>query len=574
MYVVREQNDRVAGRFYGSRSLGVDGDTAFASGIGVAGDLMDAVDFGHRLDVVNQDLVIRNAAVVEDRDVRAEHCEAVAHIHEHVVVRCERVLLGEVEVFVVTGLLVQNTDVLDAVRKRRIDGACPHLIRSDNAVRLNIVVDLVLQARNLQEAAVLTRVDACAHLECIKDLLTRDFCEHRCVAERMNVDDLLEGDVAGRDVRTDAAAVDKRDIRIEHEAICVCAQVAEVGFLAADCTIVGIRIEDREIMIGVRNNGVQQSVELVFDALDERIGFRIVLDLLGCREDLHREAAFCIDRQLADVCELRAGLAVEDVFVFLILHGCVDDGMAVTVDERICAGDVRDHFGGHPRAGLFVNAHVTDDDDVIRAFRLCCVDRVLRCGVDACAGVILAEAVDVFACFVHEVGRGGLGDGFRRGETDKRDLLAVCFKDLVSVEHRLVAFDLHKVRGNVRIFRLLDESKHLIHTVVEFMVAERCEIITDKVHDVDDRFALREGTDRSALYVVARVNKDDFVAFRFEGLLEICKTCVAPTVTDAAVHVVREQNDRVARRLDYRRFRRFAGCPSDLYLVEIKRTIV
>ena len=223
--------------------------------------------------------------------------------------------------------------------------------------------------------------------------------------------------------------------------------------------------------------------------------------------------------------------------------------MAVTVDECIGTGDVRDDIGSRPGLRLLVDTHVTDENDVIRAFCLCCVNSGLDCGVDAFTGCILAEAIDVSGVvFVHEVGRSGLGDRFGGGDTDKCDLLAVCFDDLISIEHRRVAFDLYEVRGNVRIFRLLDESKQLIHTVVEFMVAERCEIITDKVHDVDDRFALGEGADRSALYVVARVNKDDFVAFRFEGLLEVCKTCIAPTVADAAVHVVREQNDRVARR--------------------------
>ena len=298
-------------------------------------------------------------------------------------------------------------------------------------------------------------------------------------------------------------------------------------------------------MIGVRNNGVQQSVELVFDALDVFIGFRIVLDLLGCREQLHCERTVRCDRQLADVCELRAGLAVENGIAFLVFNNRIDDGVAVTVDECIRAGDVLDDFGSRPGLRLLVDTHVTDEDDVIRAFFFRSVNRSLCRCVDAFTGRILAEAVDVRGVvFVHEVGGGGLGDGFRRGETDKRDLLAVRFKDLVSVEHRLVAFDLHKVRGNVRIFGLLNKSKHLIHTVVELMVAERCEIVTDKVHDVDDRFALGEGADRSALDVVARVNEDDFIALCFEGLLEVCKACVTPAVADAAVYVVREQNDR------------------------------
>ena len=97
------------------------------------------------------------------------------------------------------------------------------------------------------------------------------------------------------------------------------------------------------------------------------------------------------------------------------------------------------------------------------------------------------------------------------------------------------------------------------------MVAGDREIVTDKVHDVDDRFALRQRADRAALAVVACVDEKDFVAFRLKGLLEVCNACIAPAVADAAVHVVREQNDRVARRLNDRRFRRFAGLRIEIH---------
>ena len=361
----------------------------------------------------------------------------------------------------------------------------------------------------------------------------------------MDVDDLLEGDVACRNVRTDAAAVDERDIRIEHEAICVGAQVAEIGLMIAH-PAVAFRIVDCQQVIGVRNDGVQKLVEFIFDRLDVRVGLRIVLNLRGSGEQLHRERAVRLDRQLADVCELRAGLAVEDFLAVLVrnLH-TVDHAVAVTVDERVETGGVRNDFGRRPGLRLLVDAHVADCDDVVRAVRLRRVDRRLNRGVDACAGIILAEAVDVLAGIVHEVGRGGLGDRFGGGDTDERDLLLVDFDDLVRVKNRRVLFEIHEVCGEVRILGLLHQNEELIHAVVELVVAERCEVVTDKVHDVDDRFAVRQGADRSALHVVARVDKEDFVAFGFERLLEVCNACIAPAVADAAVHVVREQNDRV-----------------------------
>ena len=367
----------------------------------------------------------------------------------------------------------------------------------------------------------------------------------------MDVDDLLEGDIARRDVGTDAAAVDERDIRVELRSVRIRAEVAEVGFMVADRTFARLRVLDGQQVIGVRNDCVQQRCELFLDRRDERIGFRIVLNLLGCREELKIERAVRRDCQLADVGELRAGLAVENVFAVLILNDCVDDGMAVAVDERVKAAHIRDDFGSGPRLGLLIDAHMADCDDVIRAFSLRRVDRCLYRSIDAFAGRILAEAVDVFGViFVHEVRRGGLGDGFRRGDTDECDLLAVRFEDLVGVQSMFICPKIHEVCGNVRIVCHADELEHTGHAVVKFVVAERCEVVADLVHDLDDRFAAGEGADRAALYVVARVNEDDFVACFLKRLLQACNACIAPTVADAAMYVVREQNDRIAGRFN------------------------
>ena len=99
---------------------------------------------------------------------------------------------------------------------------------------LDVAVDLIAQAGDLQEAAGLAGHRAGAPLQRVQDLLAGDLDHAHGVAEGMDLEDIVEGDVARVDVDADAAAVDKGDIRAGLVAVGVRAQVAQVGLGAAD----------------------------------------------------------------------------------------------------------------------------------------------------------------------------------------------------------------------------------------------------------------------------------------------------------------------------------------------------
>ena len=78
------------------------------------------------------------------------------------------------------------------------------------------------------------------------------------------------------------------------------------------------------------------------------------------------------------------------------------------------------------------------------------------------------------------------------------------------------------------------------------MVAERHNVITGCVHQLDRGFALRVADIGSALCVVARVDKNDVCALCFIILFECGDLCIQ---VDLAVHVVGVQNNGLARKI-------------------------
>ena len=99
------------------------------------------------------------------------------------------------------------------------------------------------------------------------------------------------------------------------------------------------------------------------------------------------------------------------VLVLDQLHG--NGGMGVAVKHGVDAGGVGDQVGRAPRLGGFVNAQMCNGDNVGRAVLLGSVNGFLHLVIKVSALVALREGVDEIAVGVLEVGRGGLGEGFR-----------------------------------------------------------------------------------------------------------------------------------------------------------------
>ena len=210
--------------------------------------------------------------------------------------------------------------------------------------------------------------------------------------------------------------------------------------------------------------------------------------------------------------------------------------MGVTVDEGVKAGGVGNDFLAHPRGGLLVDAEMAEADDIIGARGLGRVDGLLHRIVEVSAVVALAEAIDVIAVGILEVGGGGLGKGLRRADADERDLHALDLEHLISVEVGLAVLA-GEVCGDIGILRqILGNVQELVHAIVELMIAGNGSIVLEVVHDVDDVLALGERADHAALNMVARVNE------QIRALVQRCDLGILLVV---AVNIVGVQNGDV-----------------------------
>ena len=208
----------------------------------------------------------------------------------------------------------------------------------------------------------------------------------------------------------------------------------------------------------------------------------------------------------------------------------------MAVDEGVKAGGVGNDFLAHPGGGLLVDAEMAEADDIIGARGLGRIDGLLHRIVEVSAVVALAEAIDVIAVGILEVGRGGLGKGLRRADADKRDLHALDLEDLISVEVGLAVLA-GEVCGDIGILRqVLGNVQELIHAIVELMVAGNGSIVLEVVHDVDDVLALGERADHAALNMVARIHE------QIRALVQRCDLGILLVV---AVNIVGVQNGDV-----------------------------
>ena len=350
----------------------------------------------------------------------------------------------------------------------------------------------------------------------------------------MDLDDIAVGDVADLDVVAHAAAVDEGDVSAQQDAVGVRAQVAEVGLGIADRAL-AVRAVDGQLNAGLGNDLLLQGVELIGDGLD--IGRRLGVGLDRVQINvLVGDGTVGLNDDLADVGELGAGLLKDDLLAGLILDRFGEGGVGVAVDEGVKAGGVGNDFLAHPGGGLLVDAEMAEADDIIGARGLGRIDGLLHRLVEVSAVVALAEAEDVVAIGVLEVGGGGLGEGLRRADADKRDLHALDLEHLISVEVGLAVLA-GEVCGDIGILRqILGNVQELVHAIVELMVAGNGSIVLEVVHDVDDVLALGERADHAALNMVARVN---------EQIRVLVQRCDLGILLIVAVNIVGVQNGDV-----------------------------
>ena len=155
---------------------------------------------------------------------------------------------------------------------------------------------------------------------------------------------------------------------------------------------------------------------------------------------------------------------------------------------------------------------------------------------------ILQEAVDEFTLVIHEILGGGGTKRHGCCDADESDLHAVKLLDDVGLEDQF-AF-LVEVAADIGERSLSGQFKETVHAVVKFMVAGDRDIVTDGVHDIDERFAGGHRADRFALDRVAVVNEQDIIVGR-EAFLHRIETGIAPALADAAVDIAGVQDDQV-----------------------------
>ena len=503
--IVDSLNSPVAVDNVGVRS-GNDADAALRRSIGSGDGAAQII-----LDVVDEDLVVQHDGILQQLVV-GEHIDAVAGILEHIVVGRDRVCSLRINIDILA--VLQDLDVLDAVSAVNGD---EHGLVVTLGRRLDRGVDGVLQAGNLQEAAHFTNgvlpVGVGGHgvagrpFERVDDFLTGRLDDAERVAVRMDLDDLAVGDVAGRDVGTDAAAVDERDVSAGNGTVGVGTEVAEVGLTVADgAGAVGTL--RGQVHGALCNDGVDQRFVLFLNGLDECVG-SVVLDRV-VSDQLRGELAVR-DGQLADVDELRARGGQGDLLAVLVLdHLHLNGGVGMAVEHDVDAGGVGDQIGRTPRLGGFVDTQMRNGDDIGRTVLLGSVNGFLHLVVKVSAVIALREGIDEFAVGVLEVGRGRLGKRFGRVDADESDLRVAVGLDLI----RLVAGQplavlgrIGQVAAKILILGLVDELLELRQGVVKFVVAEGSKIIADFIHNIDQIDRGYQNIDKRLNGIGARITR-------------------------------------------------------------------
>ena len=447
---------------------------------------------------------------------------------------------------VLAGLAVQNLNILDPA-------VAGHLHEVTSVVQLHGGGDGgvhgVLDAGNLQEAAALRHAGLHgAQLQSVQDLLAGNLHQAGQVAEGMDSDDVAVGDVAGGNIVADAAAVDKADVSAQQHAVGVGAQVAQVGLGGADGPLAGVGIVDGQIHGGGGDDFFRLGFILSLNTINEGLGGGVGLRGGGHISQSHQlggHGAVGSDDQLAHGLSLGAGLAQEHVLAVGILHGLGGlGGVGVAVQHHVDAGGVGNDLGGHPGRTLGVLTQVSQGHHILGASLAGGIHGVLHLVIEGLAVLVLAEAIDVLALVVLEVGGGGLGQGLGSGDAHIGHVHIAVGDHGVGLQNGL-AVGVHKVTADIGVLSLvLGDVQEGIHAEIKLMVAGDGNVVAHVVHDVHDPAALGQGTQDAALDGVAVVHQGDVVGAVFGFHLSLIggDGGIGHTVVAGAVDVVGVEN--------------------------------
>ncbi len=384
----------------------------------------------------------------------------------------------------------------------------------------------------------------------------------------------LVGNITGRSNRiTDAAAVHHGKVHIHIHIVeqvikRVRAEVTRVGLLLtheagrAVFRIVLHRISkgadlDAELLIDLGD-------PLILDRLDIGIGGNIgqILSL----EKLGGDLAVLGDGHLTERCKIGAGLSQNDGLAVLVLDFLHFNGaVRVAVNKRAQAADVRDHVLGVPGIGRRIVAEVAESDDIVCLLGSR-INGLLNSLIERLAVRAAGDTVNVLALLILEVGRRGLGEGFRRGDANKGDLHAADLENLVRVEDQIASntvFFMIEIAGNIGDLALGHRFERTGHAIVEFVVADGRQIVTGGLHQLNDRSPLIHGTVSGTLDVVTGVDQQDILEAvligRDRGILDILGHVGMDIVTVKHCNVARRGLGSRSRGRVRRLLRRKAG---------------
>jgi len=389
-------------------------------------------------------------------------------------------------------------------------------------------VDLVGCTCDLQEAAVFFSFctgKAGCKLQRVLNLSAGDRHQTGHIAKGADLLAGLEGPVARRLIRADAAAVHDGDITvqlldlIEVDIDTVRHKVTEVGLAGADAPLAGSGIADVEVGFCHCDLLTQHIIHRIhpcrLNACNGAVG-----TLVG-RDQLRGNGAIGLDGHFTDIGKVGAGLRQSDrlagqVFYPLTFH----NRMGMPVNKGVKAGGMFDHFPARPRRGRRIYAQMAKTNDVIGK-RLCPINGILHRTIQFFAVVTAQNIIDIEALArIHKVSRGGFGEGLRRRHTDKGDGSAAN-AEIFGVRQNTGAQRLiDPVAGEVRIIRFLHHLACALHAIVKFMVARGGNIVARGIHQLDNGFALIHRAISGALNMVACVHQQDIFALVLIALFQ------------------------------------------------------
>ena len=193
------------------------------------------------------------------------------------------------------------------------------------------------------------------------------------------------------------------------------------------------------------------------------------------------------------------------------------------INKGIQTADVSDHFLTGPGRGGRVVTQMAHRNDFGGAGPADSIDSELDIIVKGLTVISAGDTVAKVAVFILKIGRCGLYNGFRCGNSDEsHDFLAemIGLKGFQKVFTPNAVLLMVEIAGKIGKFRFPRTFQEDIHAVVKFVVSRRCQIIACFVHQLEDRSALIHRTKSGSLQVIPRVHKQDISVLLLQILFQ------------------------------------------------------